>query len=527
MSSARQSKVFLIGDREYRRQIAEILLRHSYIVGEANGSESVARIESFQPDVILLDASLPQFDSLIQQIRGDLALSKIPVLLTVEGAEQAQIKTLEAGVTDFLRKPIAEAELIARVRTLAALRFAREEQSSVENRIEGRIIERTEMLESALRGQGALLSEAREARRIWEATFNAMADAIVITDAEGQITLINNAASEVFHRTSEELAGQNCDALLIGDFTCPHRLSLREQDSKGREILSRAGDRLLNVRASSFLDAAGQVAGFVHVFRDVTRERVLERHLMQAERMSLAGLMVSAVAHEVATPLSVISNIAEMLLMDVERGSQQATELNKIVTQARRVAEMMRSILNFVRQRPAQFDAVNLAELARETLDLLEYELRKLGIQATVESSPAAPAVWGDAAQLQQVLLNLVTNAIQAMKNGGRLRIRISEAAGSDGRGRSALLIVEDTGQGITPEALDRLFDFFFTTKMAEGGTGLGLAISRQIVEGHGGTMAAENIEGGGARFLVKLPAAIHDSNIRDRQTALIRAESH
>ncbi|HXG63856.1 MAG TPA: ATP-binding protein [Blastocatellia bacterium] len=516
-----QAKIFLIRDREGEDLIAGILRQYSYTVAESTGSEALARITSFLPDLILVEASEPKSYALIRQIRAETALSQIPVVLVADDPDHVGAEALEAGVTDFLRQPPKGAEVLARVRALLALRFARQEQSRGEDKVGSRMRERTEMLERALRGQGAMLNEAREARRVWEATFNAMADAIVITDTAGQITLANRAAAETFRQPPGELLGQSCDALLIEGAACPHR----GRDVKEGEILSRAGDRLLNIRVSSFGSADGHVTGFVHVIRDVTRERALERHLIQAERMSLAGLMVSAVAHEVATPLSVISNIAEVLLLDVEQGSPTATELNKIVIQARRVAEMMRGILNFVRQGPAQFSAVNLGQLARETLDLLEYELRKARVAASVESSPAAPAIWGDAAQLQQVLLNLVTNAIHAMKSGGRLTVRIAEDATLGAHGRSALLIVEDTGPGIAPEAREKLFDFFFTTKLDEGGTGLGLAISRQIVEGHGGTITADNAPGGGARFFVRLPAAIsRESDTPDAHAALIHA---
>jgi signal transduction histidine kinase len=223
--------------------------------------------------------------------------------------------------------------------------------------------------------------------------------------------------------------------------------------------------------------------------------------------MSLAGQMVSAVAHEVATPLSVVANIAEMLQIDAEPDSRMAADLGKIVTQARRVTEMMRSLLNFVRQAPAQYAPVDLGQLARETLDLMSYELRKARIEEQFDADHAAPPVWGDRGQLQQVLLNLLANAMQAMKGSGRITVRIRPGESQRGEPNAVALVVEDTGLGIAPEALGKIFDFFFTTRVGAGGTGLGLAIVKQIVEGHHGRITAENMSGGGARFTITLPA--------------------
>jgi signal transduction histidine kinase len=302
--------------------------------------------------------------------------------------------------------------------------------------------------------------------------------------------------------------GQSCESIFVEDVDCPHRELSEQQPLIEREIFSRAGDYLLSIRVSNFEGADGIGRGFMHVIRDATSARALERHLIEIERMSLAGLMVSSVAHEVATPLSIIANIAEMLLQNSEPGSPASPELEKILTQARHITEMTRRMLDFVRQKPAQPSPVNLAELVCETLDLIEYELKKARIQASYESDPHTPFVWGDRAQLQQVLLNLINNAIQAMKNRGLLTVRIAEDASSVEDKRTVQMTLDDTGPGISPQAIDKMFDFFFTTKIAEGGTGLGLPISRQIVEGYGGTITAENIESGGARFLVRLPAA-------------------
>lgn len=379
--------------------------------------------------------------------------------------------------------------------------------------------ERLNLLEQALSGQSEMLAEAHRAHALLASTFNAISDAIIVTDAAGVITQANNAVLHLFNRAPAEVIGDLCHSILDESRGCPHLQTAGDEGVTECEMLNRGRDRALNLRVSRVIDPDSREIGFIHVIRDVTRERVIERHLIQSERMSLAGQMVSAVAHEAATPLSVVANIAEMLRLDAGPDSTLAADLGKIITQARRVTEMMRSLLNFVRQAPSQYTSVDLRRLAEETLELMGYELRKAHIKAQLEVDPTAPPVWGDRSQLQQVLLNLLTNAIQALESGGRIAIRISDDEGHRSEPQSVALIMEDTGPGIAPEVLGRIFDFFFTTRGGAGGTGLGLAITKQIVEGHHGRITAENINGGGARFSVILPVAFPQH--RNRQTAV------
>lgn len=384
--------------------------------------------------------------------------------------------------------------------------------------------ERAALLQHALSGQGELLAEARRAHALLESTFNAISDAIIVTDAAGRITQANDSVLRLFNCAPDEVIGDTCHSLLAEGQDCPHLQSPGSDGVVERELLNRARDRILNLRVTSVPETAQQAGNFIHVIRDITRERVIERHLIQTERMSLAGQMVSAVAHEVSTPLSVVANIAEMLRLDVEPDSRIASDLGRIVTQARRVTEMMRSLLNFVRQAPAQYSSVDLRHLAHETLELMSYELRKARIETSLDTAHATPPAWGDAAQLQQVLLNLLTNAMQAMEGGGRITFRIGVAEGRGSEPNAVALVVEDTGPGIAPGDLDKIFDFFYTTRSAEGGTGLGLAITRQIVEGHHGRITAENLDGGGARFTVTLPAALPPHRHAQPEAAIVPA---
>ncbi|MBO0857118.1 MAG: PAS domain-containing protein [Chloracidobacterium sp.] len=374
--------------------------------------------------------------------------------------------------------------------------------------IHDNLSERAALLEQALSGQGEMLAGARRAHALLASTFNAISDAIIVTDVAGRVTQANDAVLRLFNRAPDDVIGDTCHSMLDESQGCPH--TQMSEDDVVIEVgtLNRARDRALNLRVSLVTDPESGSTGFIHIIRDVTRERVIERHLIQAERMSLAGQMVSAVAHEVATPLSVVANIAEMLQLDAVPNSRLAADLGKIVTQARRVTEMMRSLLNFVRQAPSQYSPVDLGQLTRETLDLMSYELRKARVDWQFIADPVAPPVWGDRGQLQQVLLNLLANAMQAMADGGRIVIRIRASEIQLGGPNAVALVVEDAGPGIAPDALGKIFDFFFTTRVGSGGAGLGLAIVKQIVEGHHGNITAENMSGGGARFTVTLPVA-------------------
>lgn len=261
------------------------------------------------------------------------------------------------------------------------------------------------------------------------------------------------------------------------------------------------GDRLVNVAITPLVTKDGEQIGRLIIFDDVTEREDMQRRLVQADKLSSIGLLAAGVAHEVNTPLAVISTYAQMLAKQVNGDDQKAKLLDKIAKQTFRASEIVNSLLNFSRTSTASdFDDVDLNKVVRETATLLEHQLRKAGIQVKMELDEKLPLIRGNFGRLQQVFLNLFLNARDAMESGGTLTVE------SRSEGGHAFLEVRDTGPGIPPELMNRIFDPFFTTKTARKGTGLGLSISYGIVEEHGGSIEAAS-GGPGAVFRLEFPA--------------------
>ncbi|HET7791384.1 MAG TPA: ATP-binding protein [Gemmatimonadales bacterium] len=235
---------------------------------------------------------------------------------------------------------------------------------------------------------------------------------------------------------------------------------------------------------------------------DVSREVLLQRKLFNTDRLAQLGALVSGVAHELNNPLAAIAAFAE--LMRVDAPTTDLRENAEIIhAEAMRAGRVVQTLLDFARQRPHGRQAVDVRDVAERVLALHQSALRRARIQAGLAIPADLPAVVGDPQELQQVVLNAVVNAQQAIEEAGKPgRILISSRR-TDGH---VMIQIEDTGPGIPADALEQVFDPFFTTK-GDQGTGLGLAISLGLVKGMGGRMWVENVEDGGARVCVELPA--------------------
>jgi signal transduction histidine kinase len=230
----------------------------------------------------------------------------------------------------------------------------------------------------------------------------------------------------------------------------------------------------------------------------------LERQLRRAEILAVAGKLTSALAHEVGTPLNIISGRAELALRTVGPDHPAHDELVTIVAQSERISGIIRSLLDSVRMQRPEVREVAVAPLVTQLNRLMSYDATCRGVKFEARVPDDLPSVAADPGQLQQVLLSLLVNAFDATPAGGHVGI---EGAARDDHDRSGIAIaVSDTGPGIPAESRDRIFDPFFTTKPPGRGTGLGLAISRDIVREHGGTLTVQSGEGRGATFTVWLP---------------------
>ncbi len=256
----------------------------------------------------------------------------------------------------------------------------------------------------------------------------------------------------------------------------------------------------LNIAIAPLVSKDQEKIGRLIIFDDVTDRAELEQRLVQADKLSSIGLLAAGVAHEVNTPLAVISTYAQMLAKQVAEDSQKSLILDKIAKQTFRASEIVNSLLNFSRTSTTSFGDVNLNRVIQETLSLLDHQLQKSGIQLRTELEPELPPVHGNAGKLQQVFLNLFLNARDAMNAGGALEVRTWK------EGAGVRVEVADSGHGIAPEHIHRIYDPFFTTKAARKGTGLGLSVTYGIIQEHGGSIEVSNRRSGGATFRLELP---------------------
>jgi len=259
-------------------------------------------------------------------------------------------------------------------------------------------------------------------------------------------------------------------------------------------------EAILNLAIAPLVSKDMERIGRLIIFDDITDRDELERRLVQADKLSSIGLLAAGVAHEVNTPLAVISTYAQMLAKQISGDSSQSKLLDKIARQTFRASEIVNSLLNFSRTSTTDLAELDLNRLIRETVGLIEHQLTKVAVRTEFQFEDPLPLIRGNTGKLQQVFLNLFLNARDAMDRGGLLTVR----TWSDDS--TVYAEVRDTGQGISSEHLSRIYDPFFTTKAAKKGTGLGLSVSYGIVREHGGDIEVESQPGEGTRFQLGFP---------------------
>ncbi len=355
-----------------------------------------------------------------------------------------------------------------------------------------------------------LFAIVEQGRREWETAFNALREGIAVIDPGGAIQRANSSLARLAGLTEAELIGRNFRELVFGDMETAAALieAAHEGESPPPVVLRPEGrDRFLRLTIAPLQSGHDRAGSMVALVEDVTEQRSMEAQLFQNEKMAAIGQLVSGVAHELNNPLTSIAGLTELLLERDVGGDAPRQHLRIIHEQAGRAGRIVKNLLTFVRTGTTEQSPVDVNDVVARTTMLVAYEIRLRGIELVTELHPLPAIVMGDPHELQQVLLNLLTNAVQAIADlpPGRLRRITIETARVEDR---VILAVRDTGDGVPAELVANLFTPFFTTKPAGQGTGLGLSLSYGLIQAHGGTLAYEEGADGGAEFTIELPAA-------------------
>src|SRR2546429_1753211 len=373
-----------------------------------------------------------------------------------------------------------------------------------------------------LRYQGALMdiTERREMERrlhqqqeFARRLVDSFPDLILVLDTAAHYTFVSPRCREVLGYDVED-----AQHMEFGDRTHPEDLpallALYKNLINGKQTFAsmeiRARHKLgewrrIRFNFSPLSDEQGKIEGGCPPGRDVTDLKRREEQLIQAEKLAAMGQMLAGVAHELNNPLTAILGVTELLRDRPGADDSTKHQLELTHRQARRAARIVQNLLEFSRPASPQKKPLDVNNLLDRTLQLQEHSLRRNNIEVDFHPGADLPGIIGDANQLIQVFLNLVTNAEQAIRevrDHGRIQIRACR------NGNQVTITVQDDGVGVRPEALPRIFDPFYTTKRPGGGTGLGLSICMSIIREHGGNIEAETLPAGGSAFTIYLPIA-------------------
>ena len=329
---------------------------------------------------------------------------------------------------------------------------------------------------------------------------------IVVVGLDGRIARWNRAMEALYGKRRLEVLERSLDQVFPESFMkaietslepshdgeISHLYKLKLPAPSGRQLI-------VNTAIAPLEGQGGERSGSILILEDVTARVRLEEQLQHSDKMASIGLLAAGVAHEVNTPLAGISSYTQMLL-GVEQSPETSSLLEKIEKQSFRAAKIVNNLLNFSRSAGIEAELLDLNKVVTDVLSLLEHQFDGSRITLRRELASELPLVSGNENRLQQVFFNLMLNARDAMSHGGWLTLT------SRTEGEAVVVEVKDTGTGIEPEAVRRIYDPFFTTKGVGQGTGLGLSVSYGIVQEHGGSITVDSVPGQGTTFTVALP---------------------
>ena len=349
-----------------------------------------------------------------------------------------------------------------------------------------------------------------QAKIEWEDTFNAITDMITIHDRNYNILRANRAAGKILGLPFLEEHKAKCYRYYHGTDqppeNCPSCKCLETEKPITYEMYEPHLSKFLEIRAMPLYDSSGQLSGLIHVIRDITQRRRVEEALQRAEQLKMVGELAAGLAHEIKNPLAGIKGSIQVLVETAGMAQEDRSLILKAIDEIKRIDTLLKSLLNFAKPPKLQLMPTDVNDLLDKAVALsLKHPSLAPGGSKTInvlkDFDPDLHDIMADPMQLQQVFLNLMFNAIEAMPRGGALAVKtfLDDAAAE------LRIAISDSGKGMEPHVLDQIFQPFFTTKRK--GSGLGLSICQRLVDQHEGTIRVESAPGKGTVFTIVLPA--------------------
>jgi len=553
-------KVLVIDDKKDAVQLmTESVLRpHGYYYIVANNGEEGFRLAlEKEPDLIITDMRTSRMSGLeilkaLQAERRDIPV----ILMTLYGSEETAVQAFRLGAKDYIIKPFTVEKMLEAIdRALAEKRLVSKGMRDVDQQLERRVKE-LNILYSVGKSVTSLLDLEKVLNRIVEA-------AVFVTGAEeGSLMLVDKDTGELYLRAARNLgekfargfrlkvehsiAGQvvktgkpilqstqdeetlkvktgylvkslvnvplKAKDEVIGVLAVNNKISARPFTENNVDLLSALADyaTIAILNAQLYEETKRWSEELERKVEERTQElRAAQEQLLQSEKLASIGQLAAGVAHEINNPMGVILGFAQGILKTLSEDDPLRRPLTTIEKESLRCNRIVQNLLDFARHSEPTPHLTNINELINASCDLVEHQTSLQNVKLIKGYNSALPSIMADPNQLQQVFINIMLNAYQAMPDGGTLHIATRQV------GSELQVIFTDTGVGIPPENVQNIFDPFFTTKEVGEGTGLGLSVSYGIVKAHGGDIEVESQAGKGTTFVIKLPLEKSEGDAR------------